>query len=181
MRGNNLPAAEIANVIAQIAAGLDVAHGQGIVHRDLKPDNIMITAEERVKILDFGLAKVYSEDSSPETEEDQTVELGITQPHSALGTPSYMSPEQATGDPVDHRSDIYSLGCILFELATGRPPYTGPTTRSLLARHATAPVPELEDRRAGCSAGSTGPDHEHSCSRQSGRRATRLQRTSWAS
>jgi eukaryotic-like serine/threonine-protein kinase len=109
---------------SQIAHGLAAAHENGIVHRDLKPANVFVTKEGHVKILDFGLAKLTrGELPGAEAATVEGTQVGIV-----LGTPSYMSPEQATGLPSDHRSDIFSLGSILYEILTGRPPFRRDTT-----------------------------------------------------
>jgi serine/threonine protein kinase/dienelactone hydrolase len=116
-----------------IADGLAAAHRQGVVHRDLKPDNVMIDADGRPKILDFGLAKtgiaaaVASEDAPTQLREQTTTQQGTL-----LGTVAYMSPEQAQGKPVDPRSDVFSLGIVLYEMATGRRPFAGDNTVSTL-------------------------------------------------
>jgi serine/threonine protein kinase len=111
-----LPARDLLPLAAQIAAGLARAHGAGIVHRDLKPENVMITADGLVKILDFGLAKLQPEtwDAAPSTT------LASTRSGVLMGTVGYMSPEQARGEPLDFRSDQFSLGAVLYEMATGR-------------------------------------------------------------
>jgi hypothetical protein len=103
----------------QLAAGLAAAHDKGIIHRDLKPENIFITSESRLKLLDFGLAKLI--DDGPLTE-DNTINRG-THPGVILGTVAYMSPEQVRGEAVDHRSDIFSLGSVLYEMLTGKHPF----------------------------------------------------------
>jgi serine/threonine-protein kinase len=113
-----LPNRQTLDIAAQIADGLAAAHEQGIIHRDLKPENVMVTKDGYVKILDFGLAKMVG----PVSEDDVTVHLDLpgTNPGTILGTVGYMSPEQATGKPLDFRSDQFALGAILYELSTGR-------------------------------------------------------------
>jgi tetratricopeptide (TPR) repeat protein len=129
-----------------IADAVASAHAQGIVHRDLKPANVMVTDEgDRVKVLDFGLAK-------PDTAADggdasQLLTLTQTQEGLILGTPHYMSPEQARGEPVDSRSDIFSLGAMFFELATGRRPFQGAASLELLSSLLKDPPPRLLEIR----------------------------------
>ncbi len=138
-----LPPAEAADLARQILAVLAEAHRQGIVHRDLKPENIMVvdsaTGERTIKVLDFGLSKLL----------DQPIEASMqTQIGRILGTPLYMSPEQCTGDDVDHRSDIYSVGLILYEMLTGEPPFTGETVGEILRKHTQQPAPSMGDTHA---------------------------------
>ena len=112
-----------------LADALAAAHDRGILHRDLKPGNIMVTDAGRVKVLDFGLAKLR-EPSTKDGAETQLATDSITQEGIILGTAAYMSPEQAEGKEVDHRSDIFSLGVVLYEMATGARPFQGDTGTS---------------------------------------------------
>jgi serine/threonine-protein kinase len=111
----------------QIAEAVSAAHEKGVVHRDLKPGNIKITPEGKVKVLDFGLAKATSS-------QDKNQGTAITQPGRVIGTPAYMSPEHARGKPTDKRSDIWSFGCVLYEMLTGHSPFESDTATDTLAR-----------------------------------------------
>ncbi len=113
-----LELSRIVDLARQIAAALAAAHAAGIVHRDLKPDNVMVTADGRVKVLDFGLAKQLNGEA-PGTP-DATLTVARTQPGEVMGTVGYMSPEQVLGKTADHRSDIFSFGVVLYEMATGK-------------------------------------------------------------
>ena len=117
-----LEPARAANIAAQVADALSAAHAAGIVHRDIKPGNIMVTADGQAKVLDFGIARALDSHS-------------LTQTATVLGTSSYMSPEQALGQPVDARSDIYSLGCVLYEMLTGEPPFVADVSAAVLHQH----------------------------------------------
>jgi Tol biopolymer transport system component len=113
----------------QTADGIAAAHALGIVHRDLKPENIMLARDGRVKVLDFGLAK----QNAPAPVSDQTVTIALSQPGMVLGTVGYMSPEQVRGEPVDARSDIFSFGCVLYEMASGKQPFSGKSAADVMS------------------------------------------------
>ncbi len=122
-----VPLKKLLELLAQVADGLAKAHAAGIVHRDLKPDNIMISVDGYAKILDFGLAKLSEAKKTPGEvmEEAETLMMQKTQPGMVMGTIGYMSPEQVQGKEIDHRSDIFSFGCILYEATTGKKPFEG--------------------------------------------------------
>jgi serine/threonine-protein kinase len=129
---------EAFRVSAQIAQALGAAHGKGIIHRDLKPANIKITPEDQVKVLDFGLAKAYVEEErageeSPDLTESPTL-ADATRAGIILGTAAYMSPEQARGKPLDKRTDIWSFGCVLYEMLTGQKAFSGETVSDHVAK-----------------------------------------------
>ena len=133
LKSGPLPVAEALNVARQIAEALDAAHEKGIVHRDLKPANIKITPAGVVKVLDFGLAKVDDDGAAPDLSQSPTMTVGGTREGVILGTAAYMSPEQARGKPVDKRADIWSFGCVLFEMLTGRVAFAGDTISDTIA------------------------------------------------
>ena len=120
-----IPIEETLRIFKQIAEGLEAAHGQAIIHRDLKPANIMITPQGTVKILDFGLAKVVSSEDSAFASKSPTLSSAPTMAGMVMGTAAYMSPEQARGEPVDRRTDIWAFGCLLYECVTGRRAFAG--------------------------------------------------------
>src|SRR5947209_9269280 len=126
LRDGKLPPATVVSYGIEICGALACAHAGGIVHRDLKPGNIMITAGGRVKVVDFGLAKLNRPEIEPETG-DATVTAPLTEIGFTVGTLAYMSPEQALGETVDGRSDIFSLGIILYEAISGKRPFRGAT------------------------------------------------------
>jgi len=117
---------EALTIALQIAEAVAAAHEHGIIHRDLKPGNIKITTEDKVKVLDFGLAKAVGREAIDD--QSTITELGLV-----IGTPAYMSPEQARGKPADKRSDIWSFGCVLYEMLSGRKPFEGETVSDMLA------------------------------------------------
>jgi len=124
-----------------VADGLAAAHGQGIVHRDLKPENLFLTADGRVKILDFGLAT--SSVSAESRVETRAAAGPATEPGQLLGTVGYMAPEQVQGTGTDGRSDLFALGCVLREMVTGRRPFARATPTETLAAILSAPAPEV--------------------------------------
>ncbi|HEY4364630.1 MAG TPA: protein kinase [Bryobacteraceae bacterium] len=127
IRDKPLPIATVLTLGIQVADALEAAHGNGIVHRDIKPANIFVTERGSAKVLDFGVAK-QSLAAGADTMEDATTETLLTEPGSTLGTIAYMSPEQARGENVDARSDLWSVGVVLYEMATGTRPFDGPTS-----------------------------------------------------
>src|SRR6266699_3251531 len=142
--------AKLLRYLQQVAEGLAKAHAAGIVHRDLKPDNVMITRDGYAKILDFGLAKL-TEQTKPQTIESAeeapaaVMQRPLSKPGLVMGTVGYMSPEQAQGKPVDHRSDIFSFGCLLYEAATGERAFASESTIDTLHKIVHAPVPLVKD------------------------------------
>lgn len=134
--GRDLGSADVVPYMYQLASALRVTHGAGVLHRDLKPANVMFRDRDTLALIDFGLAK--------------RVELAavITDTGRIFGTPFYMSPEQGHADTVDARADIYSLGCIFYEMLTGRRPFSGRSAMGLIYKHSHAPRPELGDEHA---------------------------------
>lgn len=125
MSNHRMSLDEVLNVATQVSGALQAAHAAGIAHRDIKPENIMIRSDGYIKVLDFGLAKLTELETSPATPE--------TNPGVVMGTPRYMSPEQARGVDVDLRTDIFSLGTLIYEMVTGRVPFEGETTSDIIA------------------------------------------------
>ena len=132
-REKQLPLDDVVRITEDVSDAVSYAHSRGVVHRDLKPENIML-AEGHALVSDFGVARALSEAGG-----EQLTESGL-----AVGTPAYMSPEQATGSPVDTRSDIYSLGLLVYEMLAGDPPFTGTTPQMVMAKQASERVPSLE-------------------------------------
>jgi serine/threonine-protein kinase len=132
--GQVLTVSRVVEIINPIAAALSLAHGKGILHRDLKPSNIFLhhleDGTEVVKLIDFGIVKVLSEDP-------------LTQQGYIVGTPEYLSPERYSGRQIDARSDIYSLGVLVFRLLTGRVPFAGRNTTEILQKHLKQPIPSI--------------------------------------
>jgi serine/threonine protein kinase len=150
---HGLPLREALDYAIQIASALAAAHAAGIAHRDIKPSNVIVTPESQVKVLDFGLAKLTDQSSSSAEAETRTQRASLTESGAVVGTVAYMSPEQAAGRPVDHRTDIFSAGIVLYEMISGRRPFQGPshveTMHAII--HDAAPVlggsnpPELDE------------------------------------
>lgn len=125
---------QIAAIMSQIASALDYAHAEGVVHRDIKPSNILMPKKDWALLTDFGLARMVGGSL-------------LTQSGMTVGTPAYMSPEQGSGDPVDHRTDIYSLGVMLYEMVTGEVPYTAETPMAIVVKHIVDPLPMPRAKR----------------------------------
>jgi serine/threonine-protein kinase len=137
-REGQLPLDQAVRIATQTLSALGYAHAHGVIHRDIKPENILLEGDQAV-VADFGVARAISAAG-----DERLTETGI-----ALGTPAYMSPEQATAArDLDGRSDLYALGCVLYEMIVGQPPFLGATAQQLLARHAIDPVPPLRTVRA---------------------------------
>jgi serine/threonine-protein kinase len=134
LRGRPLPPRQTLRILAQVGSALDHAHSMGYVHRDVKPSNVLLDEAGNCLLMDFGLARVLA----------RTVR--ITRSGAMLGTPQYMSPEQGRGERVDGRSDLYALGVMLYEMATGRVPYDGKTPVEVISQHIHEPVPPPRQR-----------------------------------
>jgi serine/threonine protein kinase len=132
-REGQLPLEKAVKFLDQLAAALDCAHDHGVIHRDVKPANMMITAEGRLLLTDFGLVKIIAEGQIPQ--------MRLTGPGAPVGTPDYMSPEQVIGDEVDPRADLYSLGVILYQMVTGTTPFQGDSPMQIAAQHLQIPPP----------------------------------------
>jgi eukaryotic-like serine/threonine-protein kinase len=135
-RERQLPIREAISIARGVASALEHAHAQGIIHRDIKPENILL-ADGQPIVADFGIARALA----------ATAEERITSTGVSLGTPSYMSPEQSAGEPIDGRADIYSLGCVLYEMLAGEPPFTGPTVQAVIAKRFANAAPDIRQMR----------------------------------
>lgn len=144
-RNGRFSAQRFSRLLGQLCEALQAAHTEGIVHRDLKPANLMVvdpdTPYEKIKVMDFGLAKVI-QDTAPKKMAEGISDTGV---EFAVGTPGYISPEQVRGDGMDHRSDIYSVGVIMYEMLSGRLPFTGSETMDVLLAHATEQPPSFAE------------------------------------
>jgi serine/threonine-protein kinase len=138
VREGPLPVRQALEVALQVARALGFAHGQGLVHRDVKPQNVLLPPAGEAKVTDFGIARALDVDE-------------LTRSGSVVGTSHYIAPEQARGEPVDERTDVYSLGAVLFELLTGEVPFPGESFVAVAMRHVNEPAPGVAERRAGIS------------------------------
>jgi serine/threonine-protein kinase len=135
-RQGPFPMGDVVGVAVDVARAIDYAHEHGVLHRDIKPENVLLDGR-RALVCDFGVARAIEAAGSEFSSSSGLV----------VGTPAYMSPEQATGDPVDRRSDVYALGCVIYEMLAGEPPFAGPTAQAVLARKLSDPPRELRTVR----------------------------------
>jgi serine/threonine protein kinase len=127
---------DAARITREAAQALQYAHEHGVIHRDIKPENLLLTKDGNTLVADFGIARALAADEH------------LTQTGMSVGAPAYMSPEQASGDKaVDARTDVYSLGAVLYEMLAGEPPYTGPTVQVVIMKRFTEPVPSVRKAR----------------------------------
>src|SRR5215207_521938 len=151
LRGVPLPRRKALDYAVQIAAGLAAAHERGIVHRDLKPENLFVTTDGRVKILDFGIAKLVEPANDAEALTDLPTRRLNTDPGVMVGTPGYMSPEQVRGGRVDHRSDIFSFGCVLYEMLSGRSAFRKGSTADTISALLNEEPPDISESNGAVS------------------------------
>ncbi|HEU4525142.1 MAG TPA: serine/threonine-protein kinase, partial [Gemmatimonadales bacterium] len=138
-RERQLPVDDALRIIREAAQALQYAHDHGVIHRDIKPENLLLTRDGSTLVADFGIARALGGESDA-----RLTETGLS-----VGTPAYMSPEQAAGDRgVDARTDVYSLGAVLYEMLAGEPPYTGATTQALIVKRLTEPAPSVRAVRS---------------------------------
>jgi len=138
--GQGFSLEQTVDILEQVLLALQHAHDQGFVHRDIKPSNILLRDNGSVALTDFGIARAVTEDS------------GLTVARSVLGTPRYMSPEQARGDSVDDRADLYSVGVLFFQMLEGNLPFVGDSALGTAMKHIIDPIPRLSPQRNNCQA-----------------------------
>ncbi|HEY1188006.1 MAG TPA: serine/threonine-protein kinase [Gemmata sp.] len=142
LKNKRMSAPRVGRIIGELCEVLQAAHDEGIIHRDLKPANLMVvdadTPRERIKVMDFGLAKLIEGEPTARKVTDTNVDF-------AVGTPGYICPEQVRGEEMDHRGDLYSVGVMMYELLTGRLPFNGPTSMDILLAHATEYAPTFAE------------------------------------
>ena len=136
VRERQLEFRDALHIAGQVASALNYAHDRGVLHRDIKPENVLISGGEAI-VADFGVARAVTAAS-----DDRFTDTGL-----AVGTPAYMSPEQASGGAIDGRADIYSLGCLVYETLAGQPPFTGPSVESVVNQHVNTPAPSVAQIR----------------------------------
>lgn len=129
LTGRALPLSQIQGIVSQVGTALDYAHGRGLIHRDVKPSNILIDESGNILLTDFGLARIVERAAT------------LTATGAIMGTPAYLSPEHGLGEKIDHRTDIYSLGVVLYEMATGRVPFAAETPMAVVIKHINDPLP----------------------------------------
>ncbi len=159
-RDGQLPMRDALRIADEVADALSYAHSRGVIHRDIKPENILLENDHAI-VADFGIAHALST-----LGDEKLTMVGMT-----LGTPHYMSPEQGSGDVVDARSDLYALGCVMYEMIAGKPPFTAANPMAVMVRHAIEPVPSLRKERSDVAAAlveaieralAKSPDERHS-------------------
>ena len=146
-REGSLPISVVTTVMREVASALAYAHRQHVIHRDIKPENILLS-EGGALVTDFGIAKALTAARANEVDADGSRPSTITHRGTSVGTPAYMAPEQGSGDEVDHRADLYSLGVVAYEMLAGRPPFDGRTAQQLIAAHAATAPDDIARRRA---------------------------------
>ena len=147
-REQRLPVGDALRITAEVADALTYAHGHGVIHRDIKPENILLSGNHAL-VADFGIARALAGgEAGKRVGGKEEADERLTETGMSLGTPHYMSPEQSVGErDLDARTDVYSLGCVLYEMLAGEPPFTGPNPQSVLAKRLKEPVPHVSSTR----------------------------------
>jgi len=151
--GEPMPVERVVHIADQVLRALEDAHGHAVVHRDLKPDNLFLTHRsgdpDFVKVLDFGIAKYFSATDLEDTQETEEMKQELTHGWQLCGTPLYMAPEQIGGEAVDGRTDLYSLGVVMYQMLTGQVPFRAKTQYAVLSQHLRDPPPSFAESRPG--------------------------------